>query len=151
VVQDIGDPIGEAYALHGMGVAHMTAGDLVAAETALHSALSLASTAGERLIEARVSLALGELALERGYATQAVVHLHRALGLFRGIRAPKFEQRVLTKLTEAYVAAGGRDHPASVAAEPVRDNVVPLVRQPRPQRPDRTGSGSSVVQGIRQG
>ncbi|MEU1681235.1 BTAD domain-containing putative transcriptional regulator [Micromonospora zamorensis] len=151
VVQDIGDPVGEAYALHGMGVAHMTAGDLVAAETALHSALSLASTAGERLIEARVSLALGELALERGYATQAVVHLHRALGLFRGIRAPKFEQRVLTKLTEAYVAAGGRDHPASVAAEPVRDNVVPLVRQPRPQRPDRTGSGSSVVQGIRQG
>ncbi|MET7866437.1 AfsR/SARP family transcriptional regulator [Micromonospora taraxaci] len=151
VVQDIGDPVGEAYALHGLGVAHMTAGDLTAAETALQSALGLASTAGERLIEARVSLALGELALERGSATQAVVHLHRALGLFRGIRAPKFEQRVLTKLTEAYVAAGGREHPATAAAEPLRDNVVPLVRQPRQHRPDRTGSGSSVVQGIRQG
>jgi DNA-binding SARP family transcriptional activator len=151
VVQDIGDKVGEAYALHGLGVAHMNAGDLTASETALQSALGLASTAGERLIEARVSLALGELALERAVATQAVVHLHRALGLFRGIRAPKFEQRVLTKLTEAYVAAGGRDQPEPVAAEPVRDNVVPLVRQSRLSRPERMSSGSSMVQGIRQG
>ncbi len=151
-VQDIGDPVGEAYALHGLGLAHMRAGDLTAADTALQSALQLANTAGEKLIEARVSLGLGELALACGKAPQAVVQLHRALALFRGIRAPLFERMVLAMLTDAYAAAGDGEEPARpfAAPEQVRDNVVSLMRQRRPQRPERA-NGGSMMPGRREG
>lgn len=133
-VHDLGDPIGEAYALHGLGMAHLRCGDYTEAGSALSSAQRLATNNGERLIEARIESSLGELALSLGKPPQAVVHLHRALGLFRGIQAPLFESKVLAKLSEAYAAAGGTDHPVidpaevaplddppGVAASPIRD------------------------------
>ena len=84
-------------------------GDFTEASSALARAQSLASSSGERLVEARIAFTLGELALAGGKPPQAVVHLHRALGLFRGIQAPVFEARVLAMLTEAYTAASGSD------------------------------------------
>ncbi len=116
-VHDLGDPIGQAYALHGLGLAHLRGGDYVEAGTALTSAQSLASSNGERLVEARIAFGLGELALACGKPPQAVVHLHRALGLFRGIQAPVFEARVLAMLTEAYAAASGTE-PVAIEAVP---------------------------------
>jgi DNA-binding SARP family transcriptional activator len=129
-VHDLGDPIGEAYALHGLGMAHLRGGDFTEAGSALSSAQRLATSNGERLIEARIEGSLGELALALGKPPQAVVHLHRALGLFRGIQAPLFESKVLAMLSEAYAAAGGTDHPVVDPAEPA----APGDALPQPRR-----------------
>lgn len=45
-VHDLGDPIGEAYALHGLGLAHLRGGDFTEAGTALASAQPLAISNG---------------------------------------------------------------------------------------------------------
>ncbi|NHW87261.1 hypothetical protein, partial [Escherichia coli] len=116
VVRELADPIGQAYALHGLGLAHLNRGDHAQAATALHAACALASSTGERLIEARVERTLGELDLAAGRAPQAVVHLHRALHLFRSIQAPIFESQVLATLSEAYAAAGGGGQSCAEAA-----------------------------------
>ncbi len=109
----MGDPIGEAYALHGLGLAHLRGGDYTEAGAALTNAQELATSNGERLIQARIECSLAELALACGKPPQAVVHLHRALSLSRAIRAPLFEARVLTMLGEAYAAADGTGQPVT--------------------------------------
>jgi DNA-binding SARP family transcriptional activator/tetratricopeptide (TPR) repeat protein len=137
VVRELGDPVGEAYALHGLGIAYLRVGEIIESGTALQTALRLANTAGERLIEARVSLALGELALARDNPPQAVVHLYRALGLFRAIQAPLFEYRVLAMLTVAYGNMAGEDgQPAAAVPPPGRpEPPVPQQRRELPAAP----------------
>jgi tetratricopeptide (TPR) repeat protein len=100
-VQDIGDSIGEAYALWGLGTAWTRTGRLEEAGTTLESALRSAQSAGDRLIEGRVSLAFGEHFLAKGGTPQAVLHLHRALDLFRTVDSPLYESRALAMLANA--------------------------------------------------
>jgi DNA-binding SARP family transcriptional activator len=104
IVRELGDPVGQAFALHGLGTAHLRAGSLTESGVALREALELACGAGERLMEAQVSMVLGELAMAENDPPQAVLHLHRSLGLFRAISAPQLEARVLGLLSDAYAA-----------------------------------------------
>ncbi len=65
-VREIGDRIGEAHALYGLGVVRRREGRLDSAEATLVHALSVAERVGERMIEGQSRYALGEIAVVRG-------------------------------------------------------------------------------------
>jgi DNA-binding SARP family transcriptional activator/tetratricopeptide (TPR) repeat protein len=96
--RDSGDAIGEAYATLGLGTAYLHAGDLAEAGGVLTAARRLAVASAETMVEARVEFCMGELALAGGMTDAAIAHLERALRIFREIRAPHFEERVLVML-----------------------------------------------------
>ncbi|ROP31336.1 AfsR/SARP family transcriptional regulator [Couchioplanes caeruleus] len=104
IVRELGDSVGQAFALHGLGTAQLRAGAFAASGEALREALELACGAGERLMEAQVSMVLGELAMAEGDPPRAVLYLHRSLGLFRAISTPQLEARLLGLLSDAYAA-----------------------------------------------
>ena len=93
-----GDTIGAAYATLGLGTAYLHAGDLVKAGGVLATARQLAVASAETMVEARVEVCMGELALAGDEPDVAVAHLERALLMFREIRAPLFEERVVAML-----------------------------------------------------
>ncbi|WIM94429.1 BTAD domain-containing putative transcriptional regulator [Actinoplanes oblitus] len=97
--RESGDAIGEAYATLGLGMAYLHVGDLGKADSTLTSARRLAVASGETMVEARVEFCMGELALAGDRTQAATVHLERALDMFREIRAPLFEARVLALLS----------------------------------------------------
>ncbi|MEV4516799.1 BTAD domain-containing putative transcriptional regulator [Dactylosporangium sp. NPDC049525] len=99
VVRELGDPVGEAYALLGVGTAGLRGGDLAGAAAALRDARRLARDLGERLVEARVCMVLGELAAGEDPAL-AVTEWRRALELLQVIRAPALEAQVMALLAE---------------------------------------------------
>jgi hypothetical protein len=113
-VRGLGDPVGEAYVLQGVGVANVRVGEFGRARTALQRALELPGTTGERHADARALLGLSELALASGDPAQAVVFAQRASGAFAEFGAPLHEARALTLLGEAHTALG--DGPAADAA-----------------------------------
>lgn len=106
IVLLIGDHTGEAYALHGIGSALLRQGGTKGATKALHRALARAEANGERLITGRTLVTLGELALATEDAGEAVVHLRRALPLFRLMGAPAEEAEALIVLHAALRAGG---------------------------------------------
>lgn len=65
--QQIGDVIGQAYALAGLGNARRLTGDLAGARSALGQALNLTRSVDDRLIRGRVLVALAELDYANGH------------------------------------------------------------------------------------
>jgi hypothetical protein len=115
ISSEIGDLVGQSYALQGTGVARVRQAEFKKARDVLQSALDLAVTSRERLAEARALLGLGELALASGDPGQAVVFGKDASDMFRGIGAVLYDARALTLLSDAHAALG--DGAAVVSAE----------------------------------
>lgn len=102
-----GDPIGEAYALQGIGLVHIRRGELTGARQALRRALTLVTPIGERLAACRVRLALSELALAGGAPADAIALGRQAIEGFRSMGGVIPDQvRALTVLASAYLASG---------------------------------------------
>jgi tetratricopeptide (TPR) repeat protein len=106
ITSDIGDLIGDAYNLQGIGVARIRQGKFDQARSVLHRAVELARSVGERMAEARALLGLAELALASQEPREAVSLGQRAAAVFEGMEAPLYEARALTLLSDAYAAAG---------------------------------------------
>lgn len=87
------DPVGEAYVLHALGEAKHVAGDDVEAAVALGRALRVARQVGERLIEGRILLALGDLD-----TPDAVDHLREAVEVLAAIEAWTWHRRAVEAL-----------------------------------------------------
>ncbi|MFI9271110.1 AfsR/SARP family transcriptional regulator [Kitasatospora sp. NPDC052896] len=117
------DHIGETYALLGLAEVHRLRGDQAAAGELLAAADTLAVTVGERLAEARVALALGELSLEADELELAWVRAARARELFTEMRAPLFQACALELCGRVHAAAGRR----AQAAECRRDALAAVV------------------------
>lgn len=117
ISSDIGDVIGQAYALQGIGVARVRQAEFGQARTALERALEFAVGAHERLAEARVLLGFGELALAIGDPARTVVFGQQASGIFRSMGALLHDARTLTVLSEAHAALGDAEAAAVASAE----------------------------------
>ncbi len=114
IVRDIGDPVGQAYVLRGLGVARLRLGDLSAARAALQRSRELAGSVGEQSAEARALLGLSEVALASGDPRSAAALAQQAAGAFQDIGAPIYQARALTSLSAAHAALG--DSAAASAA-----------------------------------
>jgi DNA-binding SARP family transcriptional activator len=114
---DIGDLVGEAYALQGIGIAKVRQAEFDQARNMLRRAMDFAVTAGERLAEARALLGLSELALASGDPKQAVVFGLQASQMFRDMEALLYNARALTFLSDAYAALGDADASTAASAE----------------------------------
>jgi hypothetical protein len=77
--RDPGDRLGQAYALHYLGVVGRPTGDY----PALAQALDLACATASSWDEAHALAGLGRCALAAGHATQAEVLLRQALEIFQ--------------------------------------------------------------------
>lgn len=93
------DPVGEAFVLHALGEAKHVAGDDVEAAVALDRALRIARQVGERLIEGRILLALGDLD-----TPDAVGHLREAVAVFAAIEAWTWHARAVETLASRTTA-----------------------------------------------
>ncbi|MFD0475896.1 tetratricopeptide repeat protein [Nonomuraea thailandensis] len=105
-MQEIGDTTGEAYALHGLGVANVRRGRLADADALLDKALTLARRSRHKLAEAHALAGLGELALATDRPRDGVEHLRKAALLYRQTRIPLLEARTLIKLSDALWSIG---------------------------------------------
>ncbi|MFC0548483.1 AfsR/SARP family transcriptional regulator [Kutzneria chonburiensis] len=103
IVRNIGDQIGEAYAVYGLGVVRQREGRLDAAATTMAHALDLSRRLGERLVEARSRYALGEIALLRADFMLASTHLQAARTLFAALGSTVWLDRTLGLLDEVEV------------------------------------------------
>ena len=106
IVRDIGDTVGQAHVLLGLGVARLRLGDLGAARSALERARELAGSVGEQLVEGQALLGLSELALASGDPQSAAALAQQAAGSFQDMGMPIYEERALTSLSGAHAALG---------------------------------------------
>ncbi|MEV0388570.1 BTAD domain-containing putative transcriptional regulator [Nonomuraea sp. NPDC050643] len=95
IVMETSDPLGQAYALYGIGIAQTLRGDHPAAETSLLNASALARQSDEQLLTARASLALAELYLAMGEAGRAGEPAAEARLLFERLDANPWHARTL--------------------------------------------------------
>jgi tetratricopeptide (TPR) repeat protein len=89
--RELGDRLGEADALLGLGIAQLPAGDYAAADAYLVQALALYRELGDRLGEADARLGLGMTHLPAGDYAAADRYLAQALEQYRSlghIRSP---------------------------------------------------------------
>jgi hypothetical protein len=114
---DIGDLIGEAYVLIGLGVAKVRQGESGRARDALQRSLELAGTTGQPLTEARALLGLGELALASGDPGRPSPWPSGRQTLSRGMGTPLYEARALALLHDAHAALGDRAAAAAASAQ----------------------------------
>jgi tetratricopeptide (TPR) repeat protein len=117
ITSDIGDLIGEAYALQGLGVGQVRQGEFDQARGALQRAVELAGRVGEHMAEATAVLGLGELALASGEPGQAVILERRAAAVFEEMKAPFYQARALTLLSDAYIALDDADAAQAASAQ----------------------------------
>jgi tetratricopeptide (TPR) repeat protein len=96
---------GEAYALYGLGLVKVRSGLHDEAASLLHQALSIARHVGERLIEARVLLALAEL--HQGDRDHALALLASAQAICQELRTPLWLAKTIQALKEATQATPG--------------------------------------------
>jgi DNA-binding SARP family transcriptional activator len=108
-IRDVGDPVGEAYVLRGVGLARARQGEFGAARSALQRSFELAGTTGERLAAGRALLGLSELALTSRDPRRAIALGEQALGVFQEIGAPLYETKALTLIRDAHAALGDGD------------------------------------------
>jgi hypothetical protein len=104
-VRNIGDQIGEAHAVYGLGVVRQREGRLDAAATTMAHALDLSRRLGERLVEARSRYGLGEIALLRADFLLAATHLQVARTLFAELGSTAWLERTCGLLSEVEVGA----------------------------------------------
>jgi len=83
LTREVGDIVGQAFALASAGNASLMLGDFASAESALGEALDLARRAGNRLIRGRSLFLLAELHLARNEEHLALARVEEALGVFR--------------------------------------------------------------------
>ncbi|MBV9450226.1 MAG: tetratricopeptide repeat protein [Streptosporangiaceae bacterium] len=105
-VREIGDRMGEAHALYGLGRVRYREGRLDSAEATLTHAITLAQRLGNRFIEGQARFALGEISLARGNGTAAAAHLLEARAAFAELRSPLWLGRTLLLLLEAQESSG---------------------------------------------
>jgi DNA-binding SARP family transcriptional activator len=105
IVRNIGDQIGEAHAVYGLGVVRQREGRLDAAATTMAHALDLSRRLGERLVEARSRYGLGEIALLRADFLLAATHLQVARTLFAELGSTAWLERTCGLLSEVEVGA----------------------------------------------
>ncbi len=106
-VREIGDRIGEAHALYGLGMVRRREGRLETAETTLAHALAIAEQVDDRLIEGQAHYALGELGLARADNAAAAAHLGRARELFASLGSSVWEAKTLILLSELNGSGSG--------------------------------------------
>jgi DNA-binding SARP family transcriptional activator len=85
VVREDGDLVGEAYALHGLGVMHTKQGKFALAESDLAAALNQARHLNDSSIHGRVLLACAELYLEKKDLRRATAMINEAVVVFSEI------------------------------------------------------------------
>ncbi|WP_329586414.1 NB-ARC domain-containing protein [Kitasatospora sp. NBC_01250] len=100
IVRDMGDRIGESYALYGLGTVRQREGRLESAVETLTRALNLSRQVGERAIEARSRYALGEIALQRADYALTTTHLEASRALFAELGAQSWLERAEDLLAE---------------------------------------------------
>jgi DNA-binding SARP family transcriptional activator/tetratricopeptide (TPR) repeat protein len=106
-MQDTGDIIGQSYALTGLGNARRMLGDLVGAECALNSALELTLGGDDRLVGARILLALAELDHANDSGILALTRIEQAIRLLRQLGSAKiWHARALELLGRIHHQAG---------------------------------------------
>ena len=111
------DRTGEVYALYGVGAALARRERYGAAFAELRTAQELASDLGDRLVEGRIWLALGEVARAQGRTTAALAACGRAEELFRQAGAVAWQDRVQAITAALRAEARDRD-PGDTADEP---------------------------------
>jgi DNA-binding SARP family transcriptional activator len=109
IVCDIGDPVGQAHVLRGLGVARLRLGDLGAARATLERARELAGSVGDQLPEAQALLGLSEVALASGDQRSAASFARQAAGAFRAMSMPILEEQALNAISSAHAALGDND------------------------------------------
>jgi DNA-binding SARP family transcriptional activator/tetratricopeptide (TPR) repeat protein len=105
-VQGIGDPIGESYVLHSLGIAQIQQRKYSEARGALLRALELARTTSARLAEGQALLGLCQLTLASEDLDEAVTHGQQAVDVFRLAHSPLHEARALALLGRIHEARG---------------------------------------------
>jgi tetratricopeptide (TPR) repeat protein len=103
MTRELGDLVGEAYALCGLGRTHLSGGNYPSADLMLGQAQRMAAQAGERLLWAQVQLGLGELCMATGRHDEGARHLTEAHEAFAdiGVRASQTRARELLAQCEA--------------------------------------------------
>jgi DNA-binding SARP family transcriptional activator len=99
-VRAIGDRIGEAYALYGLGVVRHREGRLDLAQDSLMHALSLARRMGDRVVEGQALCELGKVALAAGNLLEARTRLHESVQIFDELRSPVWYAKARLLLSE---------------------------------------------------
>ncbi|HZR49736.1 MAG TPA: BTAD domain-containing putative transcriptional regulator [Streptosporangiaceae bacterium] len=121
LTREVGDVVGQAFALVCMGNARLMRGDLAGASSALMEALELAGRAGNRLIRGRALLGLAEVHLAGGEENAALARAEEASGVFREHSAEGvWQARALELLGRIHQRAGRPDiaaHAWQAAAE----------------------------------
>ena len=85
LVRDERDLVGEAYALHSLGVVHTRQEQYALAETRLSAALSLSRRLGDNLVLGRVLIAYAEFYLGQGEPESASSQIDEGLAVFGDI------------------------------------------------------------------
>ena len=106
--QRLGDPLGQAYSLCGLGMAHAQFHHAEPAAGCLERALDLFRAVGDPLGRARVHRALAYLANRTDRRTAAVDHYAQARALFRAEGDRNGEAGVLNQVAWTYILIG--DH-----------------------------------------
>lgn len=116
------DLLGEAHALHGLGVTLTQMARYDAAAANLSAALAISRKIGDRLLEGRILFAVSGLSTSRGNSSSALTALAKALDVFQQARAVVWQARALAACAKLHAAAG-RDSDASQAREQARELV----------------------------
>lgn len=99
-VRTIGDRVGEALALHGLGMSSLGKGLLEEAEDFLVRAVGITRSVKSRHNEIRVRTSLGEFYQAVGRVPEAVVEFGTAVAIAKDIGARPFEERAARLLDE---------------------------------------------------
>lgn len=103
----LGDAIGQAYALAGLGNARRKRDDFAGSESALKSALALANNTGDRLIRGRILLALAELDYARDRCNVAMARIDETISILRELGSARvWHARALELLGRVHEQAG---------------------------------------------
>jgi DNA-binding SARP family transcriptional activator/tetratricopeptide (TPR) repeat protein len=106
-MQETGDIIGQSYALTGLGNARRMLGDAAGAQSALTTALDLTRGGDDRLVRARILLALAELDYANDRGNLALARIDEAIGLLRELGSAKiWHARGLELLGRVHERAG---------------------------------------------
>jgi len=110
LTREVGDIVGQAFALVCVGNARLMLEDLTGAKSALMEALELAGRAGNRLIRGRALLGLAELHLAGDEENAALARVEEAIGVFREHSAEGvWQARALELLGRIHERAGRPD------------------------------------------
>jgi DNA-binding SARP family transcriptional activator/tetratricopeptide (TPR) repeat protein len=100
------DEVGAAYAHWGLGVSALDDGRFADADSHLSTGLTLAYRIGERLVQGRLLLALGQAHARRSHTAAAASALTRALDTFTEQGAVPLIVRTLDAFASLYLATG---------------------------------------------